>query len=219
MKFFRRYWYCIGLAAGTVCAIWLFFSWKNLGVIQRLLFLNFIFMTIHQFEEFGFPGGVPYLFNEYKCKSPHPDRYPQNQNQVMIGNVITTYVFYLLPAFFPEQIWFGLGGILVGLFQITAHLEICRTIKYFYGPGNFAVFCGHIPIGIYFIYYGMSNHLISTWDWLGGILVFLFIGAFLVGFVGYKLLADENSKYPFSYEEMHRPWARKRVESLKNKKL
>lgn len=52
-----------------------------MGTVQRLLFLNFIDMTV-QFDEFSFPGGVPCLMNVRQSNSSMPDRYPQNENEL-----------------------------------------------------------------------------------------------------------------------------------------
>ena len=218
MNFLRHNWYKIGLFIGIITAITLPFYWSDINVVQRLLLLNFIAMTIHQFEEFGYPGGVPYLMNVEQCHSEHPDRYPQNANAVMIGNVTTTYIFYLLPVFFPNQIWFGLGAVIVGLLQITAHGKLSMMLKSIYAPGNLAVFLGHIPIGIYFIYYGVTHNLISGLDWILAIGVFLFVGVVIVGLLGYKILADKNSPYPFTKEEMSRPWVINRMSKIKGQK-
>ena len=203
---------------GIITAITLPFYWSDINIVQRLLLLNFIAMTVHQFEEFGYTGGVPYLMNVEQCHSEHPDRYPQNANAVMIGNVATTYIFYLLPVFFPNQIWFGLGGVIIGLLQITAHGKLSMMLKSIYAPGNLAVFLGHIPIGIYFIYYGVTHNLISGLDWILAIGVFLFVGVVIVGLLGYKILADKNSPYPFTKEEMSRPWVINRMSKIKGQK-
>ena len=218
MNFFRHNWYKIGLFIGIITAITLPFYWSDINIVQRLLLLNFIAMTVHQFEEFGYPGGVPYLMNVEQCHSEYPDRYPQNANAVMIGNVATTYIFYLLPVFFPNQIWFGLGGVIIGLLQITAHVKLSMMLKSIYAPGNLAVFLGHIPIGIYFIYYGVTHNLISGLDWILAIGVFLFVGVVIVGLLGYKILADKNSPYPFTKEEMSRPWVINKMSKIKGQK-
>jgi len=215
MGYLRRNWYTMGLIFGIIAAIVLIFIWDDISIIQRLLLLNFIAMTLHQFEEFGFPGGMPILLNVEKAKSEFPDRYPQNQNSVMVGNMLTVYVFYLLPVFFPEQIWFGLGGVLIGLSQLPVHLAVAKMLKSIYAPGNFALIFGHVPIGIYFIYYGVTNDLISGWDWVFGVLVMLFVSFFIVAALGYKILADKHSPYPFSKEEMNRPWMLKKIASSK----
>lgn len=211
MKFIRRNWYSIGLCIGIMALISLPFLWKHFSVVQRLLYMNFIAMTIHQFEEFGFPGGMPILLNAELMKSDRPERYPQNANAVMVGNMLTVYVFYLLPVFFPNQIWFGLGGVLVGLTQTPVHFGVAKMLKSIYAPGNLALVFGHIPIGIYFIYYGVTNHLIGGMDWVLAVLVMLFVSGFLVVALGYKVLADKNSPYPFSEKEMNRPWMLKKI--------
>lgn len=61
MKFLRRNWYSVGLFFWLVAAITLFFIWNDITVVQRLLLMNFITMTVHQFEEFGFPGECQYF--------------------------------------------------------------------------------------------------------------------------------------------------------------
>ncbi|WP_164503741.1 hypothetical protein [Erysipelothrix piscisicarius] len=43
-------------------------------------------------------------------------------------------------------------------------------------------------------------------DWALGIGVMLFVSFVVVALLGYKVLADKNSPYPFSKEEMNRPW-------------
>lgn len=108
-------------------------------MVQRLLYLNFVAMTVHPFEEFGFPRGMPVLPNAEKMKSEPPDRYPQNANSVMIGNMLAVYGSYLLPVFFPNQSCFGLGGVLVGLMQTPVRLGVAKMLKSVYAPGNLAV--------------------------------------------------------------------------------
>lgn len=134
----------------------------------------------------------------------------------MVGNVLTVYGLYLLAAFFPNQIWFGLGGVLVGLMQLPVHLGVSKMLKSFYAPGNFAVFFGHLPIGIYFIYYATTNHLLTGSDWLLGVIVMLIDIVGVVGILGYKVLANKNSPYPFSETEMNRPWMIEKIKKLKS---
>lgn len=216
MKFLRRRWYDIGLVVGLVTAVVLCFIWSDITVIQRLLLMNFIVMTVHEFEEFGFPGGMPILLNKVKSKSESPDRYPMNQNGVMVGNLLTVYGFYLLAVFFPDQIWFGLAGVLIGLMQTPVHVGVAVMLRNIYAPGNLAVFLGHIPVGCYFIYYGLQHNLISGMDWVLGALLAVFNATVVVAFLGYKVLADKNSPYPFSEEEMHRPWMLKQIARMKH---
>ena len=80
--------------------------------------------------------------------------------------------------------------------------------------GNFSVIFGHLPIGVFYMYYVVTNNLATPTDWIIGFAIFLFIGIFLVGILGYKLLADKNSPYPYDDEELYKPWIMKRISKL-----
>jgi hypothetical protein len=40
-----------------------------------LLLLNFVVLLVHQFEEYGWPGGFPAIMNMVLQPSPTPDHY------------------------------------------------------------------------------------------------------------------------------------------------
>lgn len=64
-----------------------FILWGEFSLLQRLSIANFAVFMFHVFEEFGFPGGFGKLANTVLYTiSPAPDRWPLNQNSVMIGN-------------------------------------------------------------------------------------------------------------------------------------
>jgi len=69
---------------------------------QKLLALNFIVLILHQFEEYAWPGGFPWICNEVLTPKPAgpPDRYPLNQNNAAFINV-PAWVFYLVPVHSP----------------------------------------------------------------------------------------------------------------------
>ena len=205
MKFFRRHWYNIGLAVAIIAAIFLALQWGYMGILQRVLLLNFIAILIHQFEEYGFPGGEPAIMNIVLQNSPTPDRYPLNQNAAMITNVVGSYGLYLIPVFLPNIIWLGLAPILFGMVQFIVHGIMTNIkLKSFYNPGLGAVTFLHIPLGIYYIYYIQSNGLASGWDWVIGV-VYMFLFAFIVvNKMTRTWLADKNSSYHFAEEEMNR---------------
>jgi hypothetical protein len=206
MNFLRRHWYNVGLVVAILTAVVLAFAWNEIGILQRLLILNFIVMQLHQFEEYAFPGGLPAVANILEGKK-------LNQNATMWGCVITVYAFYFLPIFFPNQIGWGLGGIISGLLQIFVHLTVNAKLKHWYAMGNFSVIFGHIPIGIYYVWYVVTNNLVTTSDWITGFAILLFIGIFLVGLLGYKILSGD--KYPYEKEELEKPWIMKRIKKLK----
>src|SRR5215469_6427785 len=167
MKFIRRHWYNIGLLIAIISAIFLAYNWNNMGILQRLLLLNFIAICIHTFEEFGFPGGEPAIMNMVLYNSPHPiNCYPINQNNAMITNYIG-YIYYLIPVFFPNIFWLAMGPVLFGFGQIVVHgIVTPKKLGQFYNPGLGAVLLGHTPIGIAYIYFANQSLSISLLDWV-----------------------------------------------------
>jgi len=120
--------------------------------------------------------------------------------------------FYLLPVFFPEAVWIGLAPVLFGFGQFVAHgIANNRKLKTLYTPGLAAVVLGHIPLGVWYL----REVQTSGRDWA---LAILYMAAFIaVGMmkVGYGLLADENSAYPFASEEMERFRRRRRLAQIR----
>jgi hypothetical protein len=59
MNFIRRNWFNIGLVFAIGTTLYLAFARDDLTILQILLLSNLIAVLIHQFEEYGFPGGFP----------------------------------------------------------------------------------------------------------------------------------------------------------------
>ncbi len=76
MSWYRRHWYTVGLFVAVGAIAFLAVRWQTLDVLQRLSLLNFVALLLHQFEEYGWPGGEPAIMNIVLQRSPIPDRYP-----------------------------------------------------------------------------------------------------------------------------------------------
>jgi hypothetical protein len=205
MSFLRRHWYNLGLGVAILCGIYLAFAWGGLDILQRLLLMNFLAILLHQFEEYGFPGGEPAIMNMVLQPSPTPERYPLNQQSAMVTNVVASYLFYLIPVFVPTVIWLGLAPMLFGILQVIVHgIATNVKLKALYNPGLGAVVLLHIPLGACYIHYIQSNGLASLGDWVLSV-VYVGLFAFLVvNKMTYTWLSDKNSPYPFTEEEMKR---------------
>ena len=214
MNIIRRHWYNIGGVIAIVAIAWLFIFWNDMGLLQKLMLMSFIAILIHQFEEYGFPGGEPSITNMVMQPSDTPNRYPLNQNSAMVANVIAAFI-YLIPVFLPNIIWLGLAPILIGLSQFIVHGILTNIkMKTIYNPGLGAVVFLHIPIGAYYIYYILSNGLSSGWDWLIAFVYMIIILRVVLMKLTYDWLADKNSKYVFAEEEMERFHVKEKLESL-----
>jgi hypothetical protein len=186
--------------------------WRNrydhrgtlLDTIQKILLLNFAVLLLHEFEEYGWPGGLPTFMNQVMRPNERPDRYPLNQLNSLVINVPAAYAFYALPIFFPSVIWLGLAPILFGFLEFLLHgLAGPLKAKALYDPGLASVFPWLI-LGIWYIVEINTQGLVTASDWWLAVgHMFGFVVIFL-GLVTYVWLADRNSPYPFAPEEMAR---------------
>jgi len=53
MQFIRRHWYNLGIAFAAIAVAWA--SFGHLTTVQVILLLNFAVLSLHQFEEYGWP--------------------------------------------------------------------------------------------------------------------------------------------------------------------
>lgn len=205
LKFWNRYWYWGGLAFGAVALIVMITMWNELGVLQKLLIANFIALTIHQAEEYGWPGGEPMIMNYALQGSDMPDRFPLNQMSAMVTNDVVLVLVYLVPIFFPNVIWLGLVPMLFGMAQFLVHGIMTNVrMRGFYNPGLASVVFLHIPIGIAYIWYVSAHGLATGTDWAIAAVLTLLSAGTLVGWMTYVVMATRNTKWPFDERELVR---------------
>ncbi len=204
MPFIRRHWYSLGLVFLAAAVAGLVALPK--GSLRFILLLNFAVLLCHQFEEYAWPGGEPWITNQVmQPKGDRPDRYPLNQNNAWFMNVPAAYAFYLLAVFFPGVLWLGMAPTLFGFGQLIVHGVITnRRLKTVYNPGLAAVVFGHLPVGVWYLITVYSGGAVPLWNWLLAVFYMaLFMGVVMMR-LGYGVLAGEDSGYPFAPEEMER---------------
>ncbi|GEM_PF-5381254 len=140
----------IGLAAA---------NWSIWDVQTKLVALSTAMLSIHVLEEWRFPGGFHYMYNEM-AGSEMPDRYPMNQLSDMWINTIGTIVGCLMLAIGVNPM-FALMQCLQGAGEIIAHTSAGswalrrwrpqgkRTI---YNPGLATSWLGYFPLVCAFIW-------------------------------------------------------------------
>jgi len=163
MDFMRKNWYYVGGGLFVVLAIGLVIFWNGMSTLQRLLWISFMALLVHQFEEYAWPGGFPAVMNiAWQPGGGRPDRSPLNRNTSLFVNVFIAYPFYILPIIFPTLIWLGLAQVLFGMAQFGVHgILINKKMHALYNPGLFAVVFLHWPIGISYIWYVVANSLVQ----------------------------------------------------------
>jgi hypothetical protein len=208
MNFLRKYWQDAGAAVGLVVCIGLLIDRTSFSDITGVLWLSFVAILFHQFEEYRWPGYFAGLFNTVMFKSEAPDRYPLNTQSAMIINVMIAYVFYLLPVWFPDVIWLGLAPVFMGFFQVVWHGIIVNIkAKTLYNPGLCTALLLHVPVGIWYIHDIVKQDMSTAADWIFGTLYFaLAVYIFIVK--GNIWLKNSNSPHHFSKQQLG-PYYRK----------
>lgn len=198
MNFYRRHWYDVGcvlfMALAFTAGLWT----PRFSHIQVILIYSFMAVLVHQYEEYAAPGGFPGIFNiAVLGERQVPERYPLNENQVLITNVVLAYLFYIAPILWPHLIWLGLAQIFFGMLQLVVHGVLSNIkLKSFYNPGLGAVIFLHLPIGFYYIHYVLSQHLATTRDFVWGSVATV-LGALAMIILPIRLMASKTSPYAF----------------------
>jgi hypothetical protein len=215
-EFLRRHWYNVGLLAGAAGLGFALLG--DLSRVQQILLLNFVVLIIHEFEEYGWPGGEPWIMNEVLRNSDRPDRYPLNQNNALIINVFCAYPAYLLAVFFPTTVWLGLAPVIFGFGQFIVHGIVTNMkLKGFYNPGLGSVVLGHFPIGIWYLVEVYARGMISYRDWVLAVISVAAFAAIIMQWFGFTVLVDRNSPYPFAPEEIVRFDRQRRLARIRRK--
>ena len=211
MRWYVRHFYDVGIGAALVALTWGVLA--ELDTLQQILLLSFAVLCLHEFEEYGWPGGFPSYMNRVMFpkilarlgKEGGPsDRYILNQVNSVWVNVVAGYPFYVVPIFFPDVIWLGLAPIMFNLAELLLHGVVAVTAtKSPYNPGLFSCL-PWLVLSVWYIVEVTSNDLASGADW--GIAVAYLLAWTIVALpVGtFVLLSDRNSRYPFAPEEQSR---------------
>ncbi|CUS03231.2 conserved membrane protein of unknown function [Candidatus Promineifilum breve] len=207
MNFMRKNWYYVGAALFVVLGIGLAIFWNDMSLLRKLMWLSFMALLAHQFEEYGRPGGFPAVTNIAWMPSADgkPDRYKLNRQGALFANVFFGYLFYILAILFPNLIWVGLATVLFGMAQLGVHgIIINRKLRSIYNPGLFTVVFLFWPIGLYYIWYVVVNQLVQWWMWPLAIVYLALAAYFGLYVLAFRIFADPNSPYPFEPSEMER---------------
>ena len=207
MNFMRRNWYYVGGVLFIAMGVALVALWGDMSMLRRLMWMSFMALLVHQFEEYAWPGGFPAIMNIawQRKEGTNPDRCPLNQQSALFVNVVFAYPFYILPIAFPNLVWLGLAQALFGMGQLGVHgVLVNKKMHSIYNPGMFAVVFLHWPIGICYIYYIYSQGLAIIWMWPVAIAIVALFAFLFVNMPVQRWFNDPNSPYPFSETTMAR---------------
>lgn len=209
MTFLRNHWFDLGIILALITVFFLLYENIDVHSLQFLLWLSLIFLFIHQFEEYRYPGYFPGMINMVMFNSEMPDRFPLNSNTSLVINILVGWLCYALAAiFYDKAIWLGIATILVSLGNFVAHTFVFNIKgKTIYNPGMITSIVLFLPIVIYIFYFINANHVATATDYVIGIL--LGIALNYIGIL--KLIVwmeNKNTPYIFLNRQL-RPQDRK----------
>ena len=196
MNFLRKHWFDLGIPLAVVTGGYAWFS--HAAGVSLLLWLSLIFLFLHQFEEYRFPGYFPGMVNLALFQSAKPDRYPLNAQTSLVVNVGVGWLVYLLAALCgPRAIWLGIAIQVVNAGNCIAHIILFNLrLKSRYNPGMATAIVLLLPIVVLFFAAIIREHLTTPLDWALGLL--LGVALNWIGILKMiDWMKDENTLYPF----------------------
>ena len=132
------------------------------------------------FEEFGFPGGFPYIGMKVLMKSEEKDstKWSCNNLSSMFGNWGFLFLLYIVPLIFPTN-FLILSGMLFLFVEVFMHLILFNVaLKTFYNLGMITGIFGCGAVGIYYFTQVFDKNIFATTDYIFAVIYFVAVFMF-----------------------------------------
>lgn len=173
---------------------------------QKILLGSMIFIQLHFFEEFAFPGGFPWVGMkvEMRMVEDDPKKWPLNNLSAFWGNQWFAVAVYLLPLFIPQVRFLTLAVMVFAFAEILMHLVIFNiALKKWYNPGMFTAVFGLVPLSMAYLFKTLGTGL-YTWLDLGIAIVWIGFNYWMAFRSPIYQALGKKSNYAFSAEEVNR---------------
>lgn len=173
MKKIVNNWYTVSIGFAAVFAVILFTG--NWDARQKYLLASAAFLCLHFFEEFGYPGGFPYMGVKILLGSNEmdPTKWNVNNLSAMLSNWLSLVLLYLMPLFFPGVRFLTIGAIVLSLGEIVMHLVLFNVrLKTFYNPGLITGLFGIGVVGIIYLATAFDPSMYAWYDYVLGFVYF-----------------------------------------------
>ena len=181
MKKFVNNWAITSLLLGLVLAVIINFA--AFDFTQKTLLALIVFLLLHFYEEFGFPGGFPYVGIKVLMNSneKNPARWGANNLNSLFGNWGFLFLVYVLPLIIPSVKFLTLAAVLFSFLEFFMHVILFNfKLKTFYNPGLITTVFGMTPIATYYLVsiYGQNlysgSEYIFAFIWCIAVFMFCF---------------------------------------------
>lgn len=171
-------WHFVSVYLACVSALFAILGTDN--ITTKLLLASITMMFLHFFEEFGFPGGFPFMGMKVLMGSSEMDSTKWNCNNLssMFGNWFFLVCLYFFPLLLPDVRFLTLSAMMFLFAEVLMHLILFNVkLKQFYNPGFFTGVIGMCPIGIYYFTEVFEAENFVWYDFILAILWFVAIFA------------------------------------------
>lgn len=149
-----------------------------LTMTQKLLLASIMFLFLHFFEEFSWPGGFAYMGVKVLLGKDEPDQTKWNCNNLssMYGNWGFLLLIYVLPLCLPNVKVLLLAAMLFNFMELLMHLIAFNVrLKRWYNPGLVTAVCGLTPISIYYFSCVFDASLFAWYHYVLAVVWFIFV--------------------------------------------
>jgi len=146
------------LAVYLTIVLVLFVLNKNFTLF--LIWIQVPVYWLHQFEEYIYPGGFTEYFN-IKVLGSNSKGQPLTKTHAFWINVPIIFIGFPVSAILAGQIDISIGIWTAYFSIINALSHLGMFFRHGYNPGLVASMLLNIPVGVYAIYYFITNQLIS----------------------------------------------------------
>ncbi|MGN0406534.1 MAG: HXXEE domain-containing protein [Bariatricus sp.] len=205
MKRIIKNWYNISVfIAGALSLILALGSWD---LKEKTLLASAVIIFLHFFEEFGFPGGFPWVGMrvERGIKDTDTKNWPFNQAAAMWGNFCFAVLVYIMPLFLPDIRFLTLAAVIFAFAEVLMHAFVFNiALKDYYNPGLLTAVFGLLPVSVFYLIKTWEQQLYTGADLAAAIawIVFNYWLSFLSPV--YKQLLKLNDQYAFTADDVLR---------------
>ena len=149
-----------------------------IGIVQKLLLASISIRFLHFFEEFGWPGGFPWMGVKLLLGSDEMGSSKWNCNNLssMFGNWTFLVMVYLLPVCLPGVRFLTIGALMFNFAELLMHLVLFNVrLKKIYNAGMITAVFGLAPISIYYFFFVFNSAAFIWYDYVIAVLYFIII--------------------------------------------
>lgn len=149
-----------------------------LAITQKLLLASIVFILLHFYEEFAWPGGFAYMGVKVLLGRDEPDQRKWNCNNLssMYGNWLALMLMYVLPLCLPQLAVFTLSAMMFNFLELFMHLVLFNVrLKRLYNPGLVTAVFGLTPISIYYFTTVFDASMFVWYHYVLAVVWFVFV--------------------------------------------